>query len=164
MPQMLLCSHQRGCAQVGSVTEEDCSVAAAAGARMLGAGSAGGQAVLLLASTRLLCQHTCHAQTPVQRYPVSCQPLKLLSGDISPKLAGFLQLSPLLHSALLHSAPAKSSLLLYSVCSSHFPLLHLRECLALWSTKYLRNKWGAHSIYAMCAASLFRWRVLRMRV
>ena len=99
MPQMLLCLRQRGCARVASVTEEDCFVAAAAGVRTLEAGTAGGQAVPLLASALLLCQHT-------------CQPLELLTRDISGKLACCLQLLPLLHSALLHPTPAKPSLLL----------------------------------------------------
>lgn len=112
MPQMLLCLRQRGCARVASVTEEDCFVAAAAGVRTLEAGTAGGQAVPLLASALLLCQHTCHAQSPVQQHPVSCQPLELLTRDISGKLACCLQLLPLLHSALLHPTPAKPSLLL----------------------------------------------------
>ena len=64
-----------------SVMGRKCWIVAAADERMQEAGNAGGQVVLLLASTLLLYQHTCHAQTLVKRYPVSKSPLKSLSGD-----------------------------------------------------------------------------------
>ena len=119
MPQILLCLDQLGCVQLTFVTEKNCFVAAPGGERMLEAGSAGGQVVPLPASILLLCQHTCHAQSLHQRYPVSWQPQKLLSRDISSKLTCCLQLLPLLDSVPLHLRPAKSKLLLYKVGSRH---------------------------------------------
>ena len=106
--EMLLCLRQRGCAQVGPVTERGCSVAAAAGERTLGAGSAGGQAAPLLASALLLCQHTCHAQTPNQPCVMSAPEIKhVLSVDTCRNLTCYLQFMPRRHSAFVHLMPAE---------------------------------------------------------